>query len=312
MGFHYEEILREGQTLDVLTDLEAGLRIIVSRHGAEMVSLARRKESGEWVGFLYRDGDVSVPESGWKNHATVMGYHVHRLKERKSIYCGQEMQGGVHGFIQHKTFEAPQVSLENGILRYQLPYAGILPHEYPFRVGFDLTYRLHLDKLHVQFFFTNYEVQRAAHLSFGLHPGFGVTDLKQCRLTLPGGAWVRHAAPGNLLSGEKQYVEFPAGSMPFSLGDLPGALLLEPKKIMQPLVILEDPPSGRRVEVDLTGVPYLSLWGDGNPFICIEPCWGLPDHHQARHFENKEGIQSVAPRGTLTKLFSISPQWMPL
>jgi galactose mutarotase-like enzyme len=38
------------------------------------------------------------------------------------------------------------------------------------------------------------------------------------------------------------------------------------------------------------------LWSDGNPFICIEPCWGLPDHHEQRPFEQKLGIQ-VIPAG---------------
>jgi galactose mutarotase-like enzyme len=45
--------------------------------------------------------------------------------------------------------------------------------------------------------------------------------------------------------------------------------------------------------------PYLTLWSDGNAFVCIEPCWGLPDHQEQRPFENKLGIQIVPPRGTL-------------
>ena len=40
--------------LDVLIDEENGLRIIVLPLGAELISLARINEAGEWTGFLYR------------------------------------------------------------------------------------------------------------------------------------------------------------------------------------------------------------------------------------------------------------------
>ncbi len=61
MKFSHAEEQREEQHLDVLTDEENGLRIIVSRLGAELVSLARINEEGEWAGFLYRDNDLSTP-----------------------------------------------------------------------------------------------------------------------------------------------------------------------------------------------------------------------------------------------------------
>jgi hypothetical protein len=31
-----------------------------------------------------------------------------------------------------------------------------------------------------------------------------------------------------------------------------------------------------------------SLWSDGGPFLCVEPCWGLTDHHEQRAFEDKQ------------------------
>jgi hypothetical protein len=58
--------------LDILTDEENGLRIIVSRLGAELISLARINEADEWTGFLYRDKRSVSAISGLANHATVM------------------------------------------------------------------------------------------------------------------------------------------------------------------------------------------------------------------------------------------------
>ena len=59
MKFSHDEDQRENHHLDILTDEENGLRIIVSRLGAELVSLARINEAGKWTGFLYRDNDRS-------------------------------------------------------------------------------------------------------------------------------------------------------------------------------------------------------------------------------------------------------------
>jgi galactose mutarotase-like enzyme len=61
------------------------------------------------------------------------------------------------------------------------------------------------------------------------------------------------------------------------------------------------------VVLDLAGVPYLTLWSDGGPFLCVEPCWGLTDHHEQRAFENKEGIQQIPAGQELAASFSLEP-----
>ena len=102
MKFSHREESRQDRQLDVLTDEENGVRVIVSRLGAEIVSLARMDETGQWVGFLYRDDDITAPARGWANHATVMGYFLHRLKNDRSSYRGREIKGGTHGFLRHQ------------------------------------------------------------------------------------------------------------------------------------------------------------------------------------------------------------------
>src|SRR6266404_3642712 len=59
--------------------------IIVSRLGTRLITLARINEAGEWIGFLYRDNEVSAPSQGWANYATVMSYYLHRLKNGRSL-----------------------------------------------------------------------------------------------------------------------------------------------------------------------------------------------------------------------------------
>jgi galactose mutarotase-like enzyme len=62
------------------------------------------------------------------------------------------------------------------------------------------------------------------------------------------------------------------------------------------------------VTVELSEVPYLTLWSDGGPFLCVEPCWGLTDRHEQRAFEDKDGIQEILLGSQLRAAFRISPK----
>jgi len=305
---HSEE-KRDGRDLDVLTDEENGLRIIVSRLGAELVSLARINEGGIWTGFLYRDDDLSAPSQGWANHATVMGYYLHRLRNGRSLYRGRELKGGNHGFLRSKTWRLIEPSVDNNAsLKYQIMPEDFSASEYPLKVGVDLTYKIDNNKVTVLFEFQNREPELAAHVAFGLHPGFAATSFESFRLQMPRGCYRRYFSPGNLLSGETRDFEFSGGEMPFARNELPGSFILELVDVPRRQFSYVDPPSGRWVTLDLTGVPYLTLWSNGGPFLCIEPCWGLTDHHEQRAFENKQGIQIIPPRGELRASFSMAPQ----
>ena len=310
MKFSHSEEDREGKHLDVLTDEENGVRIIVSRLGAELISLARVNEEGEWTGFLYRDNDLSTPSQGWANHATVMGYYIHRLKDGHSLYRGHEIKGGNHGFLRSKTWHFAGSSIQGtgASLEYRITPSDFSADEYPLKVGVNLTYKIEANKVGTFFEFRNEEPELTAHLSFGLHPGFAAASFETFHLQMPRGLYRRYFSPGNYLSGETRDIDFAGGEMPFSRTELPGSIILELVDVPRRQFSYVDPPSGRWVILDLTGVPYLTLWSDGGPFLCIEPCWGLTDHHQQRPFENKEGIQTIAPGGILQGSFSMAPE----
>ena len=310
MRFSHSEEDREGKHLDVLTDEENGLRIIVSRLGAELISLARVNEEGEWIGFLYLDNDLSAPPQGWANHATVMGYYLHRLKDGRSLYRGHVIKGGNHGFLRSKTwhFAPPSLQGSGASLQYSITPNDFSADEYPLKVSVNLTYRIDANKVGVLFEFRNEEPELDAHVSFGLHPGFAATSFETFHLQMPRGLYRRHFSPGNYLSGRTRDIEFTGGEIPFSKTELPGSVILELLEVPRRQFSYVDPPSGRWVILDLTGVPYLTLWSDGGPFLCVEPCWGLTDHHQQRAFEDKEGIQIIAPGGVLEASFSMAPE----
>jgi galactose mutarotase-like enzyme len=299
---------QDGATLDFLTREDAGLRIGIIRTGAELISLARMNDRGEWQGFLYRDGDVTAPASGWGNHATIMGYFLHRLWQEKSLYRGKLITGGNHGFLRHFKFDAPTVGEDS--LTYHVPADRVPPEAYPLKVSFELTYRLTTEGLRIEFAFTNHEPELEAHVSFGLHPGFGVTSVEESRLILPAGNYIRHMAPGNFLSGELQTVSHPGGESPFPKAELPGSYILGLAEVPNREFLLEDPASGRRVRLDFSEVPYLTLWSDMHPFVCVEPCWGLPDTNPPTAFEDKPGIQIIPAGETLRRSVGLNPEFL--
>lgn len=296
---------RDQRLLDVLTDDERGLRIIVSRLGAELISLARRDARGEWAGFLYRDNDIAAPASGWANHATVMGYYLHRLKNERSLYRGEEIRGGTHGFLRGKEWHV--VRAAESALTYRITPADFSRSDYPLQVSVELSYELVKDDVRVGFTFRNDETELSAHVGFGLHPGFATSAFGSFRFEMPAGIYRRHFSPNNYLSGETETIDFAGGEMPFAKEKLRGSFILEFVDVPDRQFRFIDEPSGRCVELGLSEVPYLTLWSDGGPFFCAEPCWGLTDHDEQRPFEQKEGIQEIAPRSERRASFAMRP-----
>src|SRR3954470_12992771 len=163
MNFSQREEHRGDRHLDVLTDEANGLRLIVSRLGAELISVARRNPAGEWIGFLYRDNDVAPPPGGWANHATVMGYYLHRLKDGHSLYRGREIHGGTHGFLRATNWHPVTDDTSTGSLTYTVGAEDYTAIDYPLKVSHDLSYRIVNGQLIVTFQFTNHEPELEAH-----------------------------------------------------------------------------------------------------------------------------------------------------
>jgi galactose mutarotase-like enzyme len=306
MGFEHRVLELDGHRLHEIADRESGYRIQVNNLGAELVSVARHATDRGWAGYLYRDGEVKAAPQGWQSHATVMGYFLHRIKGERTLYEGDEIRGGNHSFLRHKKFADPEIVLaERATLSYSLPADQILLTEYPRKVSFRINYTLDRDTVEVSFIFQNEETERPSHVSFGLHPGFAVSSVEQARVVLPRGTYRRYLAPNNFLSGETVEFESDGATMPIKPFELPGSFLLETIESDSYVVRLLDYGLNRQVELDFSDAPYFTIWSDLNPFICIEPCWGLPDHEDQRPFEKKLGIQVIPPQETLTRRFSM-------
>lgn len=290
--------------LDELEHPTSGIRLQIARQGAEMISFQARNSAGHWSGFLHRDGDPTPPSEGWANHATVMGYFLHRLWHEQSIYRGKTIRGGNHGFLRHFQFAAP--TLESDALCYRVNAAAIPPEAYPLRVALELRYRpLTPSGLEVEFLFLNQEPELTAHLSFGLHPGFAIPQLTPDALLLPPGTYQRHLAPGNFLNGQIESISHPGGPMPFPVSELPGSFILGLADVPDRIFTLRSAASGWLLKLDFSECPFVTLWSEGSDYLCVEPCWGLPDSLPQTPFEDKPGIQFIFPGGSLKKSFRL-------
>src|SRR3981081_2305218 len=253
MRFTHRAFGESGHHLNELVDLENGVRLIVDSAGAELVIIAQGSSETGWNGFLYRDGELQPAPKGWQSHATVMGYFLHRLKGERTFYERDEIQGGNHGFLRHKIFDDPEVTIsERATLSYSLPSSQIKPDEYPRKVSFRINYKLCGNKVDVTFIFQNEEADRPAHVSFGLHPGFAVSSLQTARIILPRGAYRRYLAPVNFPSGETVEFTSDGATFPAKPFELPGSFLLEALEVDSEVVRLVDP------EVKHTTQAYLS------------------------------------------------------
>src|SRR5256885_5828843 len=152
MSFSRREEKRGDRLLDILIDERNGLRLIVSRLGAELISVARRNPAGDWIGFLNRDNEIGPPEKGWANHATVMGYYLHRIKNERSLYRGLEIRGGTHSFLRGKIWHRVESTGDNELV-YRITPADFAVTEYPLKVSLDLTYRIEAGRRLVSFRF---------------------------------------------------------------------------------------------------------------------------------------------------------------
>ena len=112
-------------------------------------------------------------------------------------------------------------------LKYQITPEDFSPREYPLKVSVDLTYRVGANGVGVLFEFRNHEPELTAHVSFGLHPGFGATSYESFRLQIPRGVIGGTLRRAIFSPVQTRDIPVHGGKMPFPKTELPGAILLE-------------------------------------------------------------------------------------
>ncbi len=283
----FELISNEKNGIDVLENKDEGIRLKFLRLGAEIVEY---KIPGLQNGLFYRDGDISNPAGGWKNHATILFPVVGRLKDNKSKYGKKIISFKKnHGFARSFVFELEKYKLgtDKAMISYSMESNEELREQYPFDFKFNVVYKISGNKLAVKFKVKNRSNDEPIYFSIGWHPGFAVYG--KTSFKLKSHKFFYYKVGGNgLLTGEK--IEIHKDYF-YKLirGSLNKALIFEFIEKRERSLIFNN---GKiDIKLKFRDFPFLGIWSENkDKFICIEPWHGADDFEEQPQFDEKLGI----------------------
>lgn len=280
-------------------------RVRVNAHGAELSSLVRKDLAD--LEYLWQ-ADAAV----WARHAPVLFPIVGRLPEDTYLHQGRAYRLPQHGFARDRAFELVHASGTEVQLRLRDDEQSRAV--FPFAFELRITHRLEGRTVRVVWEVLNPAPDAELLFSIGAHPAF------RCPL-LPGEAFEdyafrfdhpvrieRHLLAGGLLTGQTERVPTDAAELPLTY-ELFAQDALVLKHYDFDRVGLVSRRSGRAVQMQFAGFPYLGLWtkGPGAPFVCIEPWQGIAGSVGAPlELRDKEGILALAPGATFRADYTIT------
>ncbi len=270
--------------------------------GAQMRSLRREPDGLE---LLWPGEDPRF----WRNSAPLLFPIVGALPGNSYLHGGRTYTMQNHGFARFREFVLVKATATSA--EFVLCSDDETRAQYPFDFELRIGYSIESRTLSHRFTVTN-SGSLPMPVSFGGHPGFRCPAypgerFEDYRLVFekPEAGMCRRKE-GALLS-EKRY-PFLEGGTTFRLdkGRFAGsALLLD--HLASTSVSLVSPGHGRLVTLGFAGFTHMGLWsGAGDdPFICIEPWYGIDSRADFRTLEEKEGILSLEPVETRSAAFTI-------
>jgi galactose mutarotase-like enzyme len=265
------------------------LKIVVNPVGAELNSLQTVADDFE---YLWQ------PDANyWRRQSPLLFPIVGRVKDDHYRLDGVEYLMENHGFAKECLFELVENNSER--LVYQLVSDGATLKRYPYHFQLQVSYRLNGRELEVGYNVKNCD-ERQMFFSIGAHPGFRCPlrpsdTMDDYRLEFERPEQIeRYLLKDNLLTGAKKLFLNNEKVLPLSDELLQkGAFVL--KGLQSEEVTLKSDKTARAITVCFKGFPYLGIWSQPGPFVCIEPWYGVHGAENAEgDFSEKEGIQSLA------------------
>ena len=313
----YSVIIDNSSKIDKLINETDKSSVLINRFGGEVIGYRiydknRKKE----IPLLYRDGLAEKPESGWKNHATILFPIVGGIKNNKS-YLGDKVitSRGYHGFARHSTFSIVEKNTDNkASLHYRLSANEETKQFYPFNFQLDLEYQLIGHNLKVIFSITNTEKNQDIYYCFGWHPGFktpvidGLGTKEECQILFKKGIYRKyHNNEHCRLTGETSEIKLD-GELKRTEKELEATIMLEIDDPNNRVCTVYDPIANIKIEVDFREFPHLGLWSEpGYNFICVEPWQGMDDHEEQESFDKKMGIVKLLPKKVDRRSVTVRP-----
>jgi len=311
----YSVVLDEKTRIDRLVNETGTSSVTINRYGGEVIGY-RISRDGDEIPLLYRDGEADKPESGWKNHATVLFPVVGGLKNDRSMLGDVAISSrGNHGYARHSMFSPVESGTDGGAsLHYRLSSDEETKKYYPFDCDVDITYRLEGDDLTAAFSIKNTEPEQDIYYCFGWHPGFrtpvvdGNGAKADCQLLFKKGTYRKyHNNEFCRLTGETSDLALD-GPLARTEEELEATIMLEIDDPALRTCTLFDPASKLNIQVDFPQFPHLGFWSEpGYNFICIEPWQGMDDHEEQEPFDRKVGVVKLAPGAADRRSITVKP-----
>jgi galactose mutarotase-like enzyme len=278
-------------------------KIEVQQKGAELCSIKSLKTDSEYMW----DANPDI----WGSFAPVLFPIIGSLKNGVTMYKGKNYKIPKHGIIRHNNSIELKSKTANQLF-FSLKYNDSLLKVYPFKFGFEISFKLTDNKIEVGHTITNLD-KKPMLFSLGGHPAFKCpvnNNEKYSDYYLE----FEHAETvfthdlttnGLVKNSTRPIVN---KSKILSLSDdmfINDALIFKDLKSRK--VTLKSKKSSYRLSVNFNGFNYLGIWAKPHAnFICIEPWLGITDSDNSDGiFENKEGILEIGAGKSFNAKYTI-------
>ena len=289
---------------DIFTLKNNVIQINVKKTGAELCGIKLLSNGKDYMW----NGDPKV----WGGISPVLFPIVGVLKDHSYFLDGEKYTMPNHGFFQRNSHVELAASSDSS-LTFKLDYSEETLKKYPFEFEFLITYTLRKNKVIV-----SQEVKNLGntdmYFSLGAHPSFKCPvdsgekytdyyldfELAETAYTYPIEPSGLLGKKTNLILNNSHIIE-----LNYHLFEKDALVF---KDIKSKRVNLCSRISGKRVQVDFEGFPYLGFWGKPNAdYVCIEPWLGVNDGVDTdQNFKTKEGIIKLIKKNSFKATYSIS------
>lgn len=266
------------------------ISIKINELGAELASLYKKDNQTEYL--------WQADPKFWARHAPILFPIIGKLLNDKTVIKGKECKMGQHGIARDLTHATLEKSPIHAL--FQIKSNAKTLENYPYEFHFNTEYILNKNSVQITYTVKN-PSHESIYFSFGLHPAFNwpinPNDKKE-------NYFIEFEKPettnriifdNGFITGEiKPWLKNETKLEIFD--DLFQDDVLIFKNLKSQKVKLKSKDHNKFVEVEFNDFPYLGIWTKpGNPFICIEPWFGIADNKNSpKPFVDKEGIQKLS------------------
>ncbi|MCP1123244.1 aldose 1-epimerase family protein [Bacillus sp. 3103sda1] len=277
--------------------------VSISEKGAELQSIRLKEDRTEYMW----QGDSKY----WGRRAPILFPIVGRLVDNTYYVDGKSYSLTQHGFARDLTFTIKEQSESK--ITYVVTSNEETLQNYPFAFELLVSYELHETSVYVTYEVINPNTKEM-YFSIGGHPGFNCPLLSNESFTdyYLSFSTLEHletsVLEGPFLSKNKLIVAEETTKLPLTYDLFKNdALIFE--NMNKNEIAIRSHKHNKFIKVAFEGFPFVGVWtpGDGAPFLCIEPWYGIADEVEpVKDFTEKKGIQMLKANETFTCRYSIT------